>query len=55
MEKKIKKPNHTSMPVSDKPASNIITYDGGKAMTVGASEKNQSISGLKGLVPDLKK
>ena len=53
--KKIKKANHTSMPVSDAKSAKQITYDAGKAMMVGGSEKNQSISGLKGLVPDLKK
>jgi len=53
--KKIKKSNHTSSAVSDAKSAKQITYDGGKAMMVGGSEKNQSIAGLKNLVPDLKK
>lgn len=55
MEKSIKKPNHSSMPVKDTPGAKIITYNQGKAMTVGAGEANQSISGLKNLVPEIKR
>lgn len=52
--KKIKKTNHTSMPISDANSAKQITYDQGKGMQVGGAAKNQSIEGLKGLVPGKK-